>query len=348
MRIKKISLITIITILLAIFILYPLDIYISKPGGAYDLAPLVTVVDGDEDDEGSFSLMTIALSKATGLTYVYAQISDRRKILPVSAVRQKDEDEDEYNVRQKNLMSTSQFNAIYVAFSKLGLPFEESFNGILVMNVEKGGAAEQYLLPGDKVLSIDEQPIDHIDGFLEYIATRKVGDLVKLQVNRENEVFEQELALKEIPNHKGRVGLGVGFREERTIQTNPEVMMKTSNIGGPSAGLMYTLEIINQIEDEDLTKGYNVAGTGTMESDGTVGRIGGMDFKVMAADRDGVDIFFAPEDNITKQKKSRPDILSNYEEAVKTAEKIGTKMTIVPVKTIDDALLYLEQLAPKS
>ncbi|OHX55014.1 hypothetical protein BB776_05625 [Planococcus salinarum] len=78
-----------------------------------------------------------------------------------------------------------------------------------------------------------------------------------------------------------------------------------------------------------------------MESDGEVGRIGGIDQKVMAADQDGMEIFFAPDDEVASDSES------NYDLAVETAEKIGTDMEIVPVKTLQDALDYLEQLQPK-
>ena len=83
-----------------------------------------------------------------------------------------------------------------------------------------------------------------------------------------------------------------------------EVEFKTSNIGGPSAGLMFTLEIMNQLLDEDLTKGYNIAGTGEMLEDGTVGRIGGADFKVIAASRQDMEIFFAPADDLPDEVRA--------------------------------------------
>jgi len=105
---------------------------------------------------------------------------------------------------------------------------------------------------------------------------------------------------------------------------------------------------MNQLLDEDLTKGKTIAGTGEMLSDGTVGRIGGADFKIMAADRVGVEIFFVPNDYLPDEvREKNPGILTNYEEALKTAEKIGTKMKIVPVITIDDALDYLNDLEDK-
>ena len=104
---------------------------------------------------------------------------------------------------------------------------------------------------------------------------------------------------------------------------------------------MFTLEILNQLLDEDITKGYDIAGTGTMESDGTVGRIGGIDQKVIAADRAGIDIFFAPDD------EADSELPSNFDQALETAEEIDTEMDIVPVTDIDAALDYLSELSPR-
>lgn len=144
------------------------------------------------------------------------------------------------------------------------------------------------------------------------------------------------------------MGIGIQPEEQIQLETDPKVNIKTEEIGGPSAGLMFTLELMNRLLDVDLTKGYNIAGTGEMLEDGSVGRIGGIDFKVIAADNQDIEIFFAPDDELPAEvKKKNPQLLSNYEEAKATAEKIGTKMKIVPVKTVDDALVYLEKLEAK-
>ena len=143
-------------------------------------------------------------------------------------------------------------------------------------------------------------------------------------------------------------GIGISYTADKKVETTPVVHINSEDIGGPSAGLMFTLEILNQLLPEDITKGYNIAGTGEMGPDGTVGRIGGIDLKVIAADNKDMEIMFAPDDDIDPTiLANNPDLTSNYEEALKSAKKIGTKMKIVPVKTIDDALAYLDQLEPK-
>lgn len=349
MRMKRIGSALVIFIIVAALFLYPLDSYISQPGGAYDLAPLVEVEGGDEADVGTFSLMTISLSKATVASYTYAQFSNKRKILPAENVRRPGESEPEYNLRQKKLMTDSQFNAITVAFEKVGIPVVVEFGGVFVMNVLQESASDEILKAGDLIKAIDGIDLKKSGEFVSIISEKKLGDKVELSLERDEKTLEKVVTLGEIPDGDGRIGLGIGFQEDRTVTTKPEVTMKTENIGGPSAGLMFTLEIMNRLlVEEDLTKGYNVAGTGEMLEDGTVGRIGGADFKVIAAAHEGVEIFFAPDDDLPDEvRKKNPSILTNYEEALQTAKNIGTKMQIIPVKTIDDALEYLESIEPK-
>ncbi|MNJ72775.1 Lon protease [compost metagenome] len=96
---------------------------------------------------------------------------------------------------------------------------------------------------------------------------------------------------------------------------------------------MFTLEIYNQLTPGDLSKGYRIAGTGTIAEDGTIGSIGGVQFKIVASDREQAEIFFVPE--------------ANYKDAKAKADEIGTSMKLVPVKHVEEALHYLQELPAK-
>ena len=132
-----------------------MESYISKPGGAYELSPLVEVEGGDKDDVGTMSLLTIALAKATPLTYIYAKMVDNQKIYKANQIRNENEDDKEYNVRQLKLMSDSQFNAITVAYDRANKPYEIINHGIFIFNVVKDSAADGILEPGDKIIGMD-------------------------------------------------------------------------------------------------------------------------------------------------------------------------------------------------
>lgn len=341
MKNKKVVFIIVVLALSVFLSSYKLDFYISSPGDAYELSPLVKVEGGDEDDQGSLSLMTVSMMTATPSLYLYSKFQEGYKVLQPEQVRSPHESDDEYNVRQLKMMSDSQINALQAAFQEADLPYEVSNNGVFVLNVIAEGAADKILAPGDRVLSIDGNSFETTEEFVNYLSGKKEGEKVEVVFEREDREITETIDLAPLPTEPERVGLGISFVEDKKITTDPEVEIDSDQIGGPSAGLMFTLEILNQLLDKDITKGYNVAGTGTMESDGTVGRIGGIDQKVIAADDDGIEIFFAPDD------EAHEGVESNYVLAKETAEKIGTDMKVVPVKTLQDALDFLEKLQPK-
>ncbi|TQR17869.1 PDZ domain-containing protein [Psychrobacillus vulpis] len=345
---RKPIILLLILVLVASLAFYPMESYISKPGGAYELSPFVQVEGGDEDDEGKLSLLTISLAKATPLTYLYAKIVDNQKIYKANQIRNEDEDEKEYNVRQLKLMSDSQFNAITVAYNRAKKPYTIINNGIFIFNVLKDSAADGILEPGDKIIAMDDLSDLTEDKLKTYLSGKGEGDTVQMTVERDGKKLQKEATLRTIPNILDKPSIGISYTEDKKVETTPVIHMNSEDIGGPSAGLMFTLEILNQLLPEDISKGYNIAGTGEMKPDGTVGRIGGIDLKVIAADRKGIEIMFAPDDVIDPTiLANNPGLTSNYEEAMKSAKKIGTKMKIVPVKTVDDALAYLNQLEPK-
>lgn len=320
---------------------YRLDAYISRPGDAYELSPFVEVEGSEDDDEGTLSLMTVTMFNATPALYIMAQFQEGYKVLDPEQVRSPHESDEEYNVRQLKLMSDSQVNALQVAFEQAQLPYEVSSNGVFIMNVLEDGAAAGLLSPGDRLLEIDGESYGSMEEFLDYLSTKQVGDEVALVIERDERRLNQTITLAPLPTEPERAGIGISFVEDKDIETTPQVLIDSEAIGGPSAGLMFTLEILNQLLDEDITQGYDIAGTGTMESDGTVGRIGGIDQKIIAADRAGIDIFFAPDD------EPESGLPSNYEVALETAQEIDTEMDIVPVTDIESVLDYLSELSPR-
>ncbi|WP_416144995.1 SepM family pheromone-processing serine protease [Planococcus koreensis] len=315
MKKKKLAFFAIIVALAVLLSSYPLDSYISRPGGAYELGPLVEVAGGDEDDEGTLSLMTISLLKATPVLYAFAKFQDGYKVMPADQVRSPHESDEEYNVRQLKMMADSQVNALQVAFDIADKPYEVTNNGVYVMTVLEGGAADGILEAGDRVISVDDNQFSTQEEFVKYLSGQEEGQQVELVYEREDREITDTVELAPLPTDPERIGIGIAFVENKEITTNPEVTIDSEKIGGPSAGLMFTLEILNRLLDEDITKGYDIAGTGTMESDGTVGRIGGIDQKVIAADNQDIEIFFAPDD-VTEGATE-----SNYALAKKTAEK---------------------------
>ncbi|WP_239254643.1 SepM family pheromone-processing serine protease [Listeria ilorinensis] len=343
---KQITLIAILLVLIVGFFI-PMPYYITKPGSADELEPLVSVKGHPETVKGSFSLVTVAQSPANIYSYVASKFLPYHEIEKDDEVKYEDESDEEYNVRQMYMMNESKNNAIQVAYKAAGQQVEVEYNGVYVLSVMDDVPAAKYLHAGDLIKAVDGNEFKSSEEFIKYVKSKKAGDKIKVDYVHDKKHESAEIELTTI-DKKGTVGIGITLVDDQKVTTDPKVDIDSDKIGGPSAGLMFSLEIYSRFQDEDITKGYQIAGTGTIDPDGNVGRIGGIDQKVVAADKAGADIFFAPDDTITKDmKKEDPTIESNYDLAKKTAKEIDSDMKIVPVKTFQDAVDYLERLEKK-
>jgi Lon-like protease len=337
---RRIRVLLLILILLLAPNFYLLPYYISKPGMAKELEPIIEVQDGF-GEEGSFMLTTIRMGRANVYSYLVAKWSEYQEIYPLNEIRSEEETDEEYSVRQLYLMNSSKSNAIEVAYKKAGLSIDYQYNGVYVLNVVTDMPAEGKLKPGDRIFKIDGKEFDTSESFMEYLSNVKKGEFVTLTYERNQKFNETKIKLESFKDeeNKDKVGIGIGLVDDKKLIVNPNVQVNTDEIGGPSAGFMFSLEIYNQLTEVDLTKGYKIAGTGTISPNGEVGEIGGIHQKVIAADKVGAEIFLAPNQH-AKQG-------SNYQIALKTANDIGTDMKVVPVDTFDEAIHFLGSLEPK-
>lgn len=330
-------------ILLCLGFLIPIPYYIEGPGAAVSLNQLITV-DGKEDQEkGRYMLTTVAIRHATPITYFM-------KYLPFhEGVTEKElfgtmETSQEYNQLQKYYMISSINGAIQAAYEQAGEQYDLQYNGVYVMSLLEGSQFKDLLQSGDTIIALDGKSFDSSQEFIDYVQQQKEGQKVTVTYQRDDK--EQTAAAKLMKmKETGKPGLGISLVDDTTITTDIPVSIDAGSIGGPSAGFMFALQIYTQLTDKQLRNGNDIAGTGTISPDGTIGRIGGIDKKVVAADKEGAQIFFAPDDEIPKEiAKHFPEMKSNYEEAVAVAKKIDTDMTIVPVKHFQDAVDYLEKI----
>ncbi|MCM3726062.1 PDZ domain-containing protein [Neobacillus cucumis] len=317
---------------------YPLPYYVSKPGMAKELEPIITVDDGYKE-EGSFMLTTVRMGRANIYSYLEAKIRKYEEIYPLDLILSDKETEDEYNARQLQMMAGSKLNAINVAYRKAGLPVNYKYKGIYVVQVVPGMPAEGKLQAGDRIFKVDGHSFPSSGKFIEYVSKKQAGDKISLTFLRNKKNNTVTVSLERFKEAPTKIGIGISLVDDKSIIVKPKVKVKTDEIGGPSAGLMFSLEIYNQLTSEDLTKGYQIAGTGTIDEKGIVGPIGGIEQKIVAADKAGAEIFLAPNENDSKT--------SNYRDALKTARDIKTKMKIVPVDTFEEAVNYLEKLPDK-
>ncbi|OEH93935.1 SepM family pheromone-processing serine protease [Bacillus solimangrovi] len=325
-------------ILVLVLTMIQLPYYISTPGMAKELSPIIQV-EGGHEEEGTFMLTTVRFGKANIINYALAHVRDFYKIYPEDEIRPEGVSDEEYQQMQLHMMDTSKESASYIAYKKAGRSVTVNDEGVYVEAVIKGMPAEGKLLTGDRISAINNEEIYSAEELIEYVSELSAGTLVTLQVERSEQMEEIGIELASYPGEPTKVGVGISLVTDREVVVNPKVEIDTAEIGGPSAGLMFTLEIYNQLVEEDLTKGYRIAGTGTMNYEGVVGPIGGIEQKIVAADKSEAEIFFAPNEE--------GDEDSNYKIALEAAAQIKTDMKIIPVDTFEDAVDYLNSLQAK-
>lgn len=318
-----------------------LPYYVTYPGDAEPLHEMIQVEDRYEE-KGEFMLTTIRMGKANVVQYVAAHFNKYQEIFAENQVKRDWESEYDYDHRQLKVMEGSQQTATIVAYKLADVPIEIINEGVIVAGVMKDMPASKKLKVGDVITQVNGTEVNDSEQLLNYLKDIQEGESVQITFNREDNTLTADVRVEQFPeqflqNGEKRYGIGiVGPVTKRVITTDRSIQFETNNIGGPSAGLMFTLEIYNQLLENDITKGYKIAGTGEIFEDGMVGAIGGIGQKVIAADNAGAEIFFAPVAG------------RNFDDAKIAAADVKTDMKIVPVKTIHEALDYLEALEPKS
>lgn len=327
----------VIILLIAIGLnVYQLPYYVIKPGDA-DVVSKAVHVKGGYKGKGNFLLMTVLVGKANIYEYLWAKMHKYEEILPDKVVQEPDETQKEYNLRQLNYMTSAQKVATYVAYKQAGKHPVVNYDGVLVLNVVSSMPASKELKPGDIIVKAAGHQVKTIKDVQAVMKGKKKGDKVQLTVKRNGKDKQLDVTVGTFPKAftngaSKKTGIGIIESPEFKVNVKPSISFDTGSIGGPSAGLMMTLEIYEQLTKENIRKGYDIAGTGTISMDGTVGPIGGISEKVVAASRAGADYFFAPvADNEGKKAQA-------------TAKAIGTKMKVVPVKSFKDAIGFLKTL----
>ena len=250
----------------------------------------------------------------------------------------------ELNLQQ---MRTAEQEAQYVALTTLGYDVEITPGEVIVQDlvcaIEAGdGTCEEFLAsdaeidPADRLLEIDGVELDSVDTLSEQLADKQPGDEVELLIERPGDGERTVVVeLSASPDDPERTIIGFIPFDTRAIVLPFEVDIETGGIGGPSAGLAFTLALIDELSPGSLTGGRNIAVTGTISLDGSVGAIGGLPQKVSAVHQNGVDVFLVPA---SQSELTTPEGLERLNDAGRGA------VEIVPVATLDEALGALAEL----
>ena len=320
-RIKKFILPTVIGVTIAFFIaaLYVrLPYYIEVPGGAEDVRQVLLVDNKADKEAGSYNFVTVGVEQATFAHLVYAWLTPFTDIYSAKDMTGGSTDE-EFNRINQFYMETSQNMAKYQGLTTAGKEIKMDYLGVYVLQVADNSTFKGVLNIADTVTGVNDKTFESSEELVKYVNSQKLGDKVKV-------TFQED------------------GQEKSATGSNIPITFSTEGIGGPSAGLMFSLAIYTQLADPTLRDGRDIAGTGSISREGEVGEIGGIDKKVVSAAQSGADVFFAPNNELTEEeKKLSPNGKNNYQTALETAKKIKTDMKIVPVKTLQDAIDYLKK-----
>jgi PDZ domain-containing protein len=267
---------------------------------------------------GQLRLTTVQVKSQVELVWaIQGWFSDEQAVVPRDLIYPPDQSEQQVEQHNAEEFKVSQSSAETVALRKLGYPVQ-----VTITKVVAGGPSQDVLKTGDVITSVDGTAVTAVGSLSQLVQTKAAGTALKVDYTRDGTrasttITSRASAADEPP----RIGV-----EVKAEQPHPfKLVIDLEEIGGPSAGLMFTLGIIDKLRPEDLTGGKIIAGTGTIDDVGTVGPIGGIPQKLVGAKDAGAQIFLVPADNCA--------------EALQHAVP---GLPMAKVTTVDDALTALK------
>jgi Lon-like protease len=304
---------------------YRLPVVALSPGPMEDvLAHLKVEGRRVYDSEGKLYLTSVGIDDNVRFYEALLDMANRDvQLVPREQLYPLDQDSTEIDKENAALMDRSKETAAVVALRELGYDIEPS--GVEVTQIVRGAPADGRLQAGDRILAADGRAVDSTDEVRAAITGHRVGERVAFRVERDRATREVRVRVDLVD---GQPRVGIVLRD-----LFPELPVKVSietenNIGGPSAGLMFALSIIDRLTPEDLTGGRRIAGTGEIALDGAVLPVGGVAEKLIAVHRLGVTTFLIPADNCQGVRGRVPDGLR-----------------LVKVSRLEEALRFLRQPA---
>ena len=287
------------------------------------------------DFDGNLYQLTVRRDEASALIYLWSFIDDSIDLYPREMILPDGVTREELNQVSIQNMKTSENVAIAVALEYLDFDVSTKGEGVLVVGVLEGSPVEGKLKKGDKIFSINNKEISTASEFIATLREFKIGEFIKIGLYREFDGDEKflEIETKLIEHVDYEDEPMVGFLAT-TINEKFDfpflIDIKTGNVGGPSAGLMMALNVYNNLIPEDITNSMVIAGTGTIEVDGSVGPVGGIKQKVISAKKAGAELILVPMANLEEAKPLETDFtkivaVESFEEALKVISKYSSR-----------------------
>ena len=310
------------------------DYYFMSPGPPYQWE----IDYGNNENyefEGNLYQLTVRRDEANVFVYLWSLVNPSYDLYPKELILPDGVTPQELSEISIQNMRTSENVAIAVALKNIGYEIETKGEGVAVVGLLDDSPVKDKLKKGDLLNSINNVQIFSATEFISTLRTYSIGETVSIGLIRVVDgVSEQlfiETTLIEHVEYKGEPMVGfLATTVNERFDFPFAIDIKTGNVGGPSAGLMMALNVYNNLIPEDITNSMVVAGTGTIEIDGSVGPVGGIKQKIIAAKRAGAELILVP--------------VANFEEA-KPFETDDT--AIIAVESFDDALSVILQYSSR-
>ncbi|HEY8406529.1 MAG TPA: S16 family serine protease [Gaiellaceae bacterium] len=309
--------------------LIPSDDYILLPDRAHPVAPLVRVQGGHEpSSSGQIYFVDVLERRASELESLFPWIHDGATLVPAEALVPPGQSDQSARQADLRAMQVSQQIAAAVALRHLGYHVVARPSGVIVSEIEADSNAEKVLRPEDVIVEVNGVPTPTIAKLRSVLAPAHPGDVVTLRIRRGSTLRTFRVKTIASPVEKGRAIVGFAPDQAANIKLPINVEIDAGNVGGPSAGLAFTLEVLAEL-GHDVTHGYNVAATGEIELDGAVTPIGGVRQKIFGVRAAGAQVFLVPAANAA------------------VAKRYAGNVTVIPVTSFAQALRALAKLPPK-
>ncbi|MBF0661272.1 MULTISPECIES: YlbL family protein [unclassified Rhodococcus (in: high G+C Gram-positive bacteria)] len=291
--------------------------------GDVDDKPVIEI-EGVETDEttGSLVMTTVGVTDNLNLAQtVTAWLSGRYGLAPREQVYPPNRSKDEVRAVDQAQFAQSERSAELAALHYLDLPVI-----LRVAEIADDAPASGHLQVDDRIVAIAGEPVETAGQVQRAVGAVTPGESVAITVLRGDAEETIDVVVGERPGGEGAGFLGIATEEIPDVPF--EVVFNLADIGGPSAGLMFSLALVDKLSPGEINGGLNVAGTGTIDSDGIVGPIGGITHKLTAADEEGAEVFLVPADNCAEALTNEPD-----------------DVRLVRVETLEGAAAALESIA---
>lgn len=300
----------------------PSPYFVISPGGSYDIGPRLSIPDDRREEAGRLAFTAVYQQPASWADAISTYLLKNGELVPADEVIPPGSSQQEVNNANQRLIDESKPVAAVVGLRAAGFDVRIRGDGAEVSGTVAGMPAEGILQPGDLIIGVDGQPIQTAADLVEAIRRHTVGEQVDLSVLRDGQKQDVTVGTRGAGTEPSRpqVGIFVSTRGFAVDLPFP-VEINTEGVGGPSAGFMFALGVYDAVTAGDLTRGNFVAGTGTIAVDGTVGPIGGAAEKVMAAERDGAQVFLVPRENYadaaSRARRARVVPVDRFEDGVR-------------------------------